>query len=67
MTAKKVKPVEVVIVSYNEYIDTEFVFPSRYMFRDAMGQYVFIKTNKREVAVKYIQDNYNGVYSVRDV
>ena len=64
---KKVKPVEVVAVSYEEYTDLNFVFPSKLMFRDAMGQYIFIKTNKREVAVKYIQDNYGGAYSVREV
>lgn len=65
--AKKVKPVEVVVVSYEEYTDMDFVFPSKLMFRDALGQYIFIKTNKREVAVKYIQDNYDGVYSIREV
>lgn len=64
---KKVKPVEVVVVSYEEYTDMDFVFPSKLVFRDALGQYIFIKTNKREVAVKYIQDNYDGVYSIREV
>lgn len=63
----KVKQIETVTIQYADYIDLEFVFPSKFMFRDAMGQYVFIKTNKRDVAVKYIADNYDGAYSVREV
>ena len=63
----KVKQIETITVQYADYIDPEFVFPSKFMFRDAMGQYVFIKTNKRDVAVKYIADNYDGAYSVREV
>lgn len=64
---KKVKPVETMTATYEQYTDLDFIFPSRFMFRDAMGNYVFILTNKREVAVKYIQDNYGGAYSVREI
>lgn len=64
---KKVKPVEVVVVSYEEYTDTDFVFPSKYCFKNAMGAYVFILTSKWEVATQYMKDNYNNMYSIRKV
>ena len=63
----KKKAIEVVVVTFQEYAMDDFVFPSRYMIRNAMGNYIFIKTNKKEVALRYIQDNYNGQYSLREV
>lgn len=63
----KVKQIEVVVVQYADYIDPDFQFPSKFVFRNAMGEYIFVKTSKRAIAEKYIQDNYGGAYSVREV
>jgi hypothetical protein len=37
------------------------------MFRDANGDFIFIKVQKREAAEKYIKDNYDGMYGLRCV
>lgn len=36
--------------------------PSKYMFRNALGDYVFIKTRDRAKAQEYIDIEYEGVY-----
>lgn len=59
------KEVNVVVASFDEVNDPEFVFPSKYSFRNANGDYVFIKTTKKSIAEQYVKDKYDGQYSVR--
>ena len=64
---KKAKQIETVLVTLQEYHSVDFVFPSKYAFRNASGDMVFIKTSKRSVAEQYVKDNYDGLYSIREV
>ena len=63
----KKKQIEVVVVSYSEYQDPEFVFPSKFMFRNELGQYVFIKTSKRAIAEQFVAETTGGLFKVREV
>ncbi len=63
----KIKQIETVVVQYADYIDPDFHFPSKFVFRNALGEYIFVKTSKRAIAEKYVQENYGGVYSIREV
>jgi len=63
----KKKQIETVVVSFAEYNNPEFHFPSKWAFRNGVGDFVFIKVSKREAALQYIQDNYDGRYSLREV
>lgn len=65
--SNKKKPVEVVVVSFNEYSDMNFILPSKYCFRDGSGNMVFIKTSKRQIAADYIKNEYDGRYGLREV
>jgi hypothetical protein len=63
----KKKQIEVVVVSYSEYQDPEFVFPSKFMFRNELGQYVFIKTSKRAIAEQFVAETTNNLFKIREV
>lgn len=63
----KKKEVEVITVSYAEYTDADFHYPSKFVFRCGLGLYHFVKSNKRSVAEQYVKDNYEGKYVVREV
>jgi hypothetical protein len=65
--AKKEKVIETVVLTYQEYTFPEVSFPSKFCFRDANGDFIFIKTSKRSIAEQYIKDNYDGRYSLREV
>lgn len=66
---KKPKEIQTVTMTYADYVSRyDGDFPSRYMFRDAMGDYVFVITGKKAIAEQYLVDNYGkGVYSLREV
>jgi regulation of enolase protein 1 (concanavalin A-like superfamily) len=64
---KKEKVVETVVVTLEQYHSPDFHHPSKWMFRNANGDFVFIKVSKREAAEKYIKDNYDGMYGLRCV
>lgn len=59
------KEVSVIVVDYNTLNDPDFTPPSQFYFRDALGDYIFIKTTKRSIAEQYVKDKYDGQYSVR--
>lgn len=63
----KKKEVEVITVSYAEYIDPDYSYPSKWVFRCALGDYHFIKVQKRSVAEQYVKEHYDGKYEVRCV
>jgi len=51
-------------LSYDQYIQMDKP-PSTFFIRDAVGQYVFIHTSKREKAQEYVDETYGkGKYSV---
>ncbi len=63
----KKKEVEVITVSYAEYINPDYHYPSKFVFRCALGFYNFIKTNRRSVAEQYVKEHYDGKYAIREV
>lgn len=50
MTEKKVKDIQVVIVSFSEYTAYDFVEPGSFFSMSAMQDYYFYKTSDRAVA-----------------
>jgi hypothetical protein len=61
------KQLEVITVSYAEYTDPDYHFPSRFVFRCGLGLYHFVKTTKRSIAEQYVKEHYDGKYEVRCV
>lgn len=62
------KQIESVIVSYEDYVDLEFVPPSKWYIRNATGDYEFVKVQKREKAQQFFDEKYGvGKFSVRGV
>ena len=52
-------------VDYNEATALDFKPPCTYYIRDAMGDYVFVKTRNRKVAQELINSEYGrGKYTV---
>lgn len=54
----KDKDVKVTVITYNEFTDINFHPPSNWFFKDALGNFNFVHTSKREVVQKYIDENY---------
>ncbi len=64
----KKKAIEVVVVSYEEYIDPDFHYPSKYCIRSWDGTFIFYKTSKRALAQEAVDAEYGvNMYSVREV
>lgn len=62
---KKVKPMVTVNVTFEQFSEWDFLPPGSYYIRNAIGDYVFIKTSDRVAAQKYIDENYGkGKYRV---
>lgn len=64
MVAKK-KEIQTVNVTFEEFTDPEFIPYGSYYIRNALGEYVFLKTSDRKVAQDFINDQYGkGRYTV---
>lgn len=62
------KQIESVIISYEEFVDLEFTPPSKWYIRNAIGDYEFIKVQKREKAQQFFDEKYGvGKFIVRSV
>ncbi len=59
MSEPKKKEVATVLVSYEEFIDYNFVHPGSFYVRMATGDFIFFKTSDRKVAQQEI-DNMLG-------
>lgn len=55
---------KITVVSFEEFREYEFVAPATFYILNAMGEYVFIHTSKREVAQEWINENYGNRYTV---
>lgn len=63
--AKKVKSMVTVTVTYEQFTEWDFVPPGSYYIRDAIGDYIFLKTSKRNLAQDHIDEVYGkGKYRV---
>jgi hypothetical protein len=65
MVKKKVP--EVVVVSYSEYHNPDYVYPSKYCFRNELDQYVFVLTSKRSIAEQFVSETTNNLFKIREV
>ena len=62
------KEIESVTVSALEFESDEFRAPSKFYIRDAMDNFVFIKSRNRGDAQGWVDDNYgSGKYKIRTV
>lgn len=60
------KEIRKTIVTYEQYTDYEFIDPATFFIVDAMQNYVYYHTSKREVAQKAVDEEYGkGRYSVK--
>lgn len=57
MTEKN-KELKITVVQIEEFSDPDFKPPSNWYFKNAMGEFVFVSTSKREVVQEYIDENY---------
>lgn len=60
------QPIQTIPLSFTEYT-TKTKLPSKYYFLDAMGNYIFILTNKRERALEYLVNEYGKLYTLRTI
>ena len=63
----KTKEITVEVWSYTEYyeaIASGDKLPSKYHFRNGLGDYTFIKTTKRQIAQEYIDMHHEGIYNL---
>jgi len=61
---KEVEIVEWNYPAYQEALSTGDKLPSKYHFRNSLGDYVFIKTFDRKVAQEYIDYHHGGLFTV---
>lgn len=60
------KVVETIRITFDDFTCPDFNHPSKWFILDALGDYVFIKTRKRDVAQQWVDSEYGqGKYSVR--
>jgi hypothetical protein len=65
---KKPKELKVTVVEYADFVSMyDGCYPSKFVYRDAFGNYNFIHTNKRSVAEAYVKEISGGIYSIREV
>lgn len=61
---KKDKVVKTVRVTYEQFCEWDFVGPGSFYVRDAMGDYLYVKTGDRRIAQQTIDEIYGkGKYT----
>ncbi|AXF53079.1 MAG: hypothetical protein [Caudoviricetes sp.] len=62
MSEKKIKTV---VVDFEEFSEWDFIPPGSFYIRNAMGDYVFMKTSERKLAQDHVDAEYGkGKYAV---
>jgi hypothetical protein len=60
------KDVQVVVVTYEQYTEYDFIDPATFFVVDAMQNYVYFKTSKRDKAQQKCDELYGkGKYTVK--
>lgn len=67
MTIKKVKIIQTVEVSYEDFVDIDFKPPSNYFIRLATGDYLFYRSRDREAIQQQVNKDFDNRYQVRKV
>jgi hypothetical protein len=53
-------------VTFEQFAEYDFIPPATWFIQNAMGEYVFIHTSKREVAQSWVDEHYGkGRYPVK--
>lgn len=53
-------------VSFEEFSGIDFMPPATFFIQNAMGEYIFIHTSKRNIAQEWVDENYGkGRYTVK--
>lgn len=64
MSSEKKKEIKNVKITYEQFVDPDFVFPGTFYVLNALGEYHFFCTSSRELAQQAINDLYGaGRYS----
>ena len=61
----KSKDVKITVVPYEQSLEEDFQQPSKFSFRSAIGDVIFVHTRNRADAEQYVKDEWGGRYSVR--
>lgn len=57
---------KITVIDFNTFSSLEFVPPATFFIQNAMGDYVFIHTAKRQVAQDWVDSEYGkGRYTVK--
>lgn len=53
-------------ITFKQFADIDFTAPATFFIQNAMGDYIFIHTSKRNVAQAWVDENYGkGRYTVK--
>lgn len=62
----KDKEIKISVISYEQYVDYEYVDVATWFIVDAMQNYIYFHTSKREEAQKVCNEHYGeGKYTVK--
>lgn len=57
---------KITTVVFEQFSDYEFIPPATFFIQNALGDYIFIHTSKREVAQSWVDEEYGkGRYTVK--
>lgn len=57
---------KITVVNFNTFSDYDFIPPATFFIQNAMGDYIFIHTSKRNLAQEWVDENYGkGRYTVK--
>lgn len=63
---KDLKDLKISVVQFEQFSSYEFTAPATFFIQNAMGDYIFIHTSKRNVAQAWVDENYGkGRYTVK--
>lgn len=56
----------ITVVTYEQFSNYEFIPPATFFIQNALGEYIFIHTSKRQVAQEWVNEEYGkGRYNVK--
>lgn len=54
------------VVDFNQFTALDFIPPATFFIQNAMGEYIFVHTSKRQLAQEWVDENYGkGRYTVK--
>lgn len=57
---------KITVVTYEQFSNYEFIPPATFFIQNALGEYIFIHTSKRQVAQDWVNEEYGkGRYAVK--